>query len=50
MTTKIIIAKPKSDAFAAIYSAAQGLKRAGVINKSTMREYEVLCLKKREMK
>jgi putative transcriptional regulator len=28
----------------AIHSAAQGLKRAGAISKTTMREYDALCL------
>jgi putative transcriptional regulator len=50
MTTKITIAKPKSDAFAAIHSAAQGLKRASAISKTAMREYDALCFKKREMR
>jgi putative transcriptional regulator len=44
MTIKANTAKPKSDAFAAIHSAAQGLKRAGAISKTTMREYDALCL------
>ena len=44
MTTKSASAKPKSDAFAAIHSAAKGLHRVGVINKTTMREYDDLCL------
>jgi putative transcriptional regulator len=44
MTTKANSSKPKSDAFAAIHSAAQGLKRAGAISKTTMREYDALCL------
>jgi putative transcriptional regulator len=34
----------KSDAFAAIHETASGLHNAGVISKSTMREYEELCL------
>ena len=37
-------AKPKSDAFAAFHSAAQGLHYVGAINKTTMREYDALCL------
>lgn len=44
MTTKTAKAKPKSDAFAAIHSAANGLHRAGVITKTTLREYDVICL------
>ncbi len=48
MTAKINIAKLKSDAFAAVRSAAQGLKRAGAISKTTMREYDILCLIKRK--
>ena len=44
MTTKTTTAKPKSDAFAAIHSAAQGLHRTGAITKTTLREYDALCL------
>jgi len=44
MTTKTTTAKPKSDAFAAIHSAAKGLHSVGAINKTTMREYDDLCL------
>lgn len=44
MTTKSTKTKPKSDAFAAIHSAAQGLHKVGAINKTTMREYDDLCL------
>jgi putative transcriptional regulator len=44
MTTKPATAKSKSDAFTAIHSAANGLHRAGVISKTTMREYDALCL------
>lgn len=44
MTTKTTTAKPKSDALAAIHSAAQGLHRAGAITKTTLREYDALCL------
>jgi len=44
MTTKSASAKSKSDAFAAIHSAASGLHRVGVISKTTMREYDALCL------
>ncbi|MDP1996574.1 MAG: DNA-binding transcriptional regulator [Gallionella sp.] len=44
MTTKSATAKTKSDAFAAIHSAAKGLHRAGAVNKTTMREYDALCL------
>ena len=46
MTTKSATIKPKSDAFAAINGVAKGLQRAGVINKTTMREYDDLCLDK----
>jgi putative transcriptional regulator len=42
--SKSTTAKLKSDAFAAIHSAAKGLHRAGAINKTTMREYDALCL------
>ena len=41
MTSK---AKYKSDAFEAIYSAAQGLQRAGTIDKATMRDFDESCL------
>ena len=41
MTSK---AKFKSDAFEAIYSAAQGLHRAGTIDKATMRDFDESCL------
>ncbi len=44
MTTKTTSAKPKSDAFAAIHSAAQRLHRTGAITKTTLREYDALCL------
>jgi len=44
MTANIKKTKKKSSAFSAIHSAAQGLLRAGVINKTTMREYDELCL------
>ncbi len=44
MTTKTTTVKSKSDAFAAIQSAAQGLHRAGAITKTTLREYDALCL------
>lgn len=44
MTNKMMTEKPKSDAFAAIHSAAQGLHRVDAINKTTMREYDALCL------
>ena len=36
--------RSKGDAFEAIHSAAQGLRRAGAISKATMREYDDLCL------
>lgn len=35
----------KSDAFEAIHSAAQGLHRAGTIDKATLRSFDVTCLK-----
>jgi putative transcriptional regulator len=41
MTSK---AKFKSDAFEAIHSAAQGLRRAGTIDKATMRDFDESCL------
>lgn len=44
MKTKTTTAKPKSDAFAAIHRAAQGLHRTGAITKTTLREYDTLCL------
>lgn len=44
MTTKTTTVKLKSDAFAAIHSTAKGLHRAGVLNKTTLREYDALCL------
>jgi putative transcriptional regulator len=34
----------KSDAFEAIHSAASGLRRSKLIDKTTMREYDELCL------
>ena len=36
----------KTNAFSAIHSAAEGLHRVGLINKTTMREYDSLCLEK----
>lgn len=41
-------AKPKykGDAFEAIHSAAQGLYRAGTIDKATLREFDASCLDK----
>jgi putative transcriptional regulator len=36
--------KYKSGAFEAIHSAAQGLYRAGTIDKATMREFDETCL------
>jgi len=44
MTNKSTKVKPTSGAFAAIHAAAQGLHRVGSINKTTMREYDALCL------
>ena len=41
MTSK---AKFKSDAFEAIHSAALGLRRAGTIDKATMRGFDESCL------
>ena len=41
MTVK---SKFKSDAFAAVHSAAQGLHRAGTIDKATMRGFDETCL------
>jgi putative transcriptional regulator len=35
---------PTRDAFAAIHDAAQNLQRVGAISKTTMREYDALCL------
>ena len=40
-------ARFKSDAFDAIHSAAQGLHRAGTIDKATMREFDESCLTSR---
>lgn len=36
--------KARSDAFEAIHSAASGLHRADAISKTTMREYDALCM------
>lgn len=36
--------KFKSDAFEAIYTAAEGLHRAGTIDKATMRSFDASCL------
>ena len=36
--------KCKSDAFEAIHDAAQGLHRAGTIDKATMRDFDESCL------
>ena len=44
MTIRTATAKPKSDAFSAIHSAAKGLHKVKVISKTTMREYDDLCL------
>jgi putative transcriptional regulator len=44
MTASTKSTKFKSDAFQAIHSAAQGLHRAGTIDKATMREFDVSCL------
>ena len=37
-------AKLKSDAFEAIHSAAEGLHRAGTLDKATMRDFDESCL------
>ena len=37
-------ARFKSEVFEAIHSAAQGLHRAGTIDKATMREFDQSCL------
>ena len=37
-------AKCKSDAVEAIHGAAQGLHRAGTIDKATMRDFDESCL------
>lgn len=42
-------AKPKNDAFEAIHSAASGLHAAGIIDKTTMREFDAACLSVREI-
>ncbi len=39
-------AKFKSDAFEAIHSAAEGLHRAGTIDKATLRNFDEACLVK----
>lgn len=44
MTKKSETGATKSDAMASILSAAQGLHQSGVIDKTTMRDYESLCL------
>ncbi len=36
--------KFKSDAFAAVHSAAAGMYRAGTIDKATMRDFDETCL------
>ena len=36
--------KYRSDALAVAHKTAAGLRRAGVINKDTMREFDVSCL------
>lgn len=41
--------KPKSKAFEAIHSAASALHAAGVIDKTTMRQFDAACLSVREM-
>lgn len=41
MTTK---QKFRSDAFEAIHSAVAGMDRAGTIDKTTMREFDALCI------
>jgi len=42
-------AQHKSDAFEAIHSAAKGLHAAGIIDKTTMRQFDVECLSVREI-
>lgn len=42
-------AKPKSDAFEAIHSAASALHAAGIIDKTTMRQFDAACLSVREI-
>jgi putative transcriptional regulator len=34
----------RTDAFAAVHSAARDLRRAGLIDKATMRDFDVSCL------
>lgn len=41
---KAVQAKPKSDAFEAIHSAVAGLHKAGMIDQTTMREFDESCL------
>lgn len=36
--------KHKSDAFEAIHSAVSGMRRAGTIDKATMRDFDELCI------
>lgn len=36
--------KFKTEAFAAVHSAAEGLHRAGTLDKATMREFDTSCL------
>ena len=36
--------KPRSDALAAIHETAEGLHRAGLMDRETMREFDALCL------
>jgi len=38
--------KFENDAFEAIHSAASGLRKTGLISKTTMREYDDLCIAK----
>ncbi len=43
-STSKIRPKFKSDAFAAIHSAAEGLHRAGTIDADKMRQFDASCL------
>jgi len=36
--------KARSDALAAIHETAEGLHRAGLVDRETMREFDALCL------
>ena len=48
--TKLVSnAQPKSDAFEAIHSAASALHAVGIIDKTTMRQFDAACLSVREI-